>query len=276
MGLDAFVRCNCYEEGKTKPLPFNKDWLFLNEDGIFEILFPEGVPQEEQWALEDELTLWLETCCEHEELYRCYTRVGNIHGIDKFCRALEQSERGSNKYEILLNNIPAGNYGMIDISVNAQIAAKLDEFCKQLSEETGIFLIDVKTGDTHSSCVESTFVERYRKEGIYIELDKDGVSVVEVDDINKVSKLLFRSMHFTHEILPEEKKVLLTDVATKQQIVTIFPSFKHPFNETPSCNGMKELKVIRRPFKPEEFLAIGALRKLLQASEETGNPIYWS
>ena len=41
MGYDAFVRCNCWEEGKTKPYPFDFQFEWDAIEGFPNILSPE-------------------------------------------------------------------------------------------------------------------------------------------------------------------------------------------------------------------------------------------
>ena len=75
MGLDASVRCRCFEEGKLKPGPVPFEDLYIDSDGYltsrkldearetydgrrFEARFYE---------LDRAFDVWLEQCCEHED-----------------------------------------------------------------------------------------------------------------------------------------------------------------------------------------------------------------
>lgn len=61
MGLDAFVRCNCYREGKTKPLPFPEARLYIDEDGYWD-LHEEGLSEEEAEEWYQRLLEWEREC----------------------------------------------------------------------------------------------------------------------------------------------------------------------------------------------------------------------
>lgn len=74
MGHDAFVRCNCAKEAKTKPYPF--DFKFWFDDDHF--LTVEGEPPRGQrWQ---QVSEYLQTACEHpnfrqEDIWLCTSQT---------------------------------------------------------------------------------------------------------------------------------------------------------------------------------------------------------
>lgn len=290
VGLDAYVNCNCYIEEKTTEPPFDKNLLRF-DDGEISIQLSNDMPQEERWDLWDKLDKWEEDCCPHPYRRICDVRIGNLHGIGKFYDAVVKVGGGyHNKYPTLLSIIPSNNGGSVEVAKCLQILAELEDFCNHLEEQTGIFLVDTKTDNTIFSCVESTLISWNKEEKTNVGFNKDGLFVIEADDkasfdcffnanvkkardltddIVATAKKQFCSKHFTRQILPDEKTVLLIDIATNKQIIADFPSV---FPEI----EIVEFKIITRPFKSNDFPAIEALRKLSKASIETGNPIYWS
>jgi len=145
-----------------------------------------------------------------------------------------------------------------------------------VSDQTGLFLIDAEAGTAVYSYIEaySGVFSWDSKTGRDTGFDHNGLFVVD----RKTRKEYFRSMHFIQEALPTEKSIspngkgytispsLLTDTATGR-------AFKVTFNL--GDHERREYKVITRPLSKDDFYAIDPLRKVLIASIETGNPIYW-
>ena len=79
MGLDAFVRCRCFEDRKLKPGPVPYEDLYIDEDGYlgsktldsaYERLGFDAYTDKYQ-ELVDKFREWKQTACEHEDLEIC-------------------------------------------------------------------------------------------------------------------------------------------------------------------------------------------------------------
>lgn len=79
MGLDARVRCRCFEDGRLKPGPVPVTDLYIDEDGYLASRTLDTASIRYDWRryharygkLDEEFTLWLEDCCEHENGEYC-------------------------------------------------------------------------------------------------------------------------------------------------------------------------------------------------------------
>ena len=74
MGLDAFVRCRCWEEGRTSPPPMP---VVLDEDDG--VLAPDvaGEVATDDWLKVDG---WVATACAHEDMHATWERISNWAG----------------------------------------------------------------------------------------------------------------------------------------------------------------------------------------------------
>jgi len=284
-GLDAYVHCNCYEEGKTTEPPVDRALIYQYNDTWLGVRYPKGMSQEESRALDDKMYEWEKNCCQHPYRRICDVRVGNLSGIEKFCDAVVKAGGYPNKYPTLTSIIPRNNDGFVEASQFSQVLTELEDFCNHLEQQVGVFVVDVKTGNTIFSCVQPTLISWSKAEKINVGFDREGLFVVETDDkatfdyfldmkgsngiANVIAIEKFRSKHFTRKLLTDRDWVLLTDVATNKQCRVKFPPL------FPKIEVL-EFKVITRSFKSSDFLAIEALRKLLNASINTGNPIHWA
>lgn len=74
MGLDASVRCRCFEEGKLNPGPVPTDDLYIDEDGYLASRTLDEARKQFDYrrfdarygALDDAFCEWVDHCCEHE------------------------------------------------------------------------------------------------------------------------------------------------------------------------------------------------------------------
>lgn len=74
MGLDATVRCRCFEEGKLKPGPLPLDDLYIDEEGYLSshkldaahARFAYRQFDARYGDLQREFQKWANSCCEHE------------------------------------------------------------------------------------------------------------------------------------------------------------------------------------------------------------------
>jgi len=99
MALDAYVRCTCIRDGKTKephPLPGRLTW----EDNGAPSL--NGEPDDDEWETHDR---WVQEACEHEG-YLASEFLGNItriRNVREFVRGLQGTP--GPKFPILLKKV---------------------------------------------------------------------------------------------------------------------------------------------------------------------------
>lgn len=100
MGLDAIIRCRCFEEGKLKPAPVPLEYLCINDDGYLASRILDTAYKKYDYRrfnarfakLSDEFNDWVLSSCEHEygELYSEW--VSNWYGCWQFRRVVSQRE----------------------------------------------------------------------------------------------------------------------------------------------------------------------------------------
>ncbi len=118
MGLDATVRCRCFEEGKLKPGPIPLEDLYIDKDGYLASRTLDAAREKYDYrrfdarygALSDEFCEWLQDCCEHEGGDYFTEWVDNWAGVAHFC-ALVESAGGEAEFPLLSSFIPDGNGG---------------------------------------------------------------------------------------------------------------------------------------------------------------------
>src|SRR5512145_1931700 len=106
MGLDAFVQCNCYQQGKTKPFPRPdlEKYLIFDADG--QLMLDLDDEHEEAHHLFYE---WQEDACEHSGMKVVFERISNWSGYRAFQEAL--SKLGWHHFPVLEAELPALNGG---------------------------------------------------------------------------------------------------------------------------------------------------------------------
>ena len=98
MGLDAYVRCRCIQDGQAKPHPFPEK-LTLDEIGEAALT---GNPSDQEWIAHDR---WFDESCEHRG-YLVSERLGNVTAVThlrRFIRAL-QADPGP-RFPVLLAKV---------------------------------------------------------------------------------------------------------------------------------------------------------------------------
>src|SRR5215471_284517 len=105
MGLDAVVRCSCFEQGRTTKPPVPREWIGVDEHGYLALL-PE---HEEDEEAQEKFEEWLPDCCPHGGVFAS-AFVTNWTGYQAFCEALERV--GWEHFPVLQAELPEGNDGL--------------------------------------------------------------------------------------------------------------------------------------------------------------------
>ncbi|MCL2387981.1 MAG: hypothetical protein FWC89_10610 [Defluviitaleaceae bacterium] len=270
MGLDARVPCNCFKLGKTTPPPIDRERIYVDEDGYLEIIFPTGTPKAEQDYQWRRIIEWEKNCCEHPDFDYCNERVGSWSSVRQF-------QNAAAKYPTLVSIFPDCNGGYVEAALIPQLLKELDSFCETLPTLTDLMLVNAKTGEkayARSNVWEGGIFSMGGRTGVDIGFDENGLFVVSRD----TGEEFFRSMHFMQSALPNEIAIAgdgreytaspstLTDIVTG----TSYKAYLRMGKEDPA-----EFKIITRALSPEDFYTIAPLRKLFNASIETGNAIFW-
>jgi hypothetical protein len=140
MGLDACVRCRCWEEGQvTSPPPF-AEHVKLDEEGFLHLDLPWSEHRDAHRAFDE----WRESCCAHRDMEFASERIANWAGLRLFQGQLR--EFGIDQFPALRDVLPNGNGGMVPAAKSADALKELDDFA---SRDLGskVVLVDADTGE---------------------------------------------------------------------------------------------------------------------------------
>lgn len=141
MGLDATVRCRCFEEGKLEPGPVPAEDLYVDEEGYLSSRkldeafkkFDYRRYEARYGLLEDEFFEWSRNCCEHEDGDYLAEWISNWSGCGEFGSLVEEAG-GEEKFPLLSNLLPDGNGGIYPAEKAAATLAELDRFIEVVTD----------------------------------------------------------------------------------------------------------------------------------------------
>lgn len=141
MGLDATIRCRCFEEGKLKPGPIPFEDLYIDKDGCLASRMLDAAREKydhrrfeaRYGALDDEFCEWLVDSCEHEDGVYFSEWVSNWSGVAHFC-ALVDKAGGETKFPLLSSLLPDGNGGAYPAEKAQATLDELQRFVAVVSE----------------------------------------------------------------------------------------------------------------------------------------------
>lgn len=139
MGLDATVRCRCFEEGKLKPGPVPFDDLYIDSDGYLASRKLDEAREAydgrrfeaRYYELDRAFDAWLERCCEHEDGEYCTEWVSNWSGCAEF-RHLVRKAGGEECFPLLNHLLPDANGGLYPAEKAEATLEELDRFLEAL------------------------------------------------------------------------------------------------------------------------------------------------
>lgn len=279
MGLDASVRCRCFEEGLLRPGPVPVEDLYIDEEGWLSSRTLDYARErldrdefkEQYGALEDAFNEWLLHPCAHEDGFCCDEWISNWSGVGHFEDLVEECG-GRDRYPLLSGLLPHSNGGMYPAEKAAPTLAELDRF---LEEVSGIREWVLEDAETHEEVWTSTaggsftwmygLVQRIGMRGGRVFFMGPGGSFVETSHFRQVP----RGKPARDGSV--EMDILCLDTS---QHIWAFDSVG-PESEPKT---EREFIVVQRdaPFLFEGKYGTGErIRHVLQASLETGNPILW-
>lgn len=287
MGLDAWVRCRCWEEGKVKPSPFPEHTrLNLEEEAYFELDFPYK-SNKDKYALFDK---WTQECCEHGDLHYARERISNWGGYRLFQEALGQA--GWEHFPVLKAELPEHNGGSTAPEAAALALQELDYFEGDARLGSVAVLVD-----TDSGFVIFEYIRGY--DGVFIMSGRSGLEAG-VDpqgfflrEGNPPSRELFRARRFEQRLLGArplvgyDGDVEYIDTEGGQRFVgrltVTGQEIAWPDGRMEDDRGRSRfeypvrLHVEERQRSAADFAYIvEPLRAVFQAAVTVGNPVYWT
>lgn len=268
MGLDAFVRCRCWQDGRTTAAPVPADLIVEDGEGYLMFSMPYEGHEEQHHSVDN----WIRNgACPHKRMDLVSERIANWSGYRLFQSALAAA--GTAKFPTLSAELPNNNGGMLSPSSAAAALVEIDLFRTQSNVGTETNLVDVSTGETLMTGVRSysgVFIWDGRTKHNFA-LDADtGLTIT--DTATDPESEIFRSRNFTQK-QSWRGGTWFTDLDTGQR--TRVP-VREPINPKESPNYPRRLRVQNSPVTPDQFdYALNPLTRVFQASVDTGNPVVW-
>ena len=283
MGLDAFVRCRCFEEGKLKPGPIPFEDLYIDDEDYISSKFLDQKRKElssEQFRerygdLESDFLNWIDSACEHEYGEICSESVGNFCGVLNIYADLS-SDEGESKYPLLNNMLPSINDGLYPVEKAQPTLNELDRFIEEHAKVQGYQLIDE---ETHKVIFSRAFDDgfcMYCDGNINYGFAKDRMYFHQ----NKLSQS-YQTDHF-YQIPADDYK------QTQKVVVYCDDPNNCESNFRMTLRGPIDIKLdnsVLRSFSVQKatldfketshFWRLNKIRNLLIASIETKHPIIW-
>jgi hypothetical protein len=286
MGLDARVRCRCWEDGEATPFAF-PDLVEVDAEGYLGLSVPWKKNEESHRAFR----AWLKSCCPHPGGWRITEWIGNWYGVSEFRHALRAA--GEVQFARLIAELPTANGGQTSPTQARRCIAELDEFMQAPPFGRRIWIVDTQTGAhlhnpmPHGGWFTSRperplskferLLARFgvrRVSAIRLGVDEEGIFVEKEDKNGAVTKLL-HSLSI-EQIERGNGAIELRDLATSKTIIvqdgvkgilrgggeiSRYPRLVHVEVQADSAGEYRELAA--------------RLRTVLGAAVETGNPVLW-
>ncbi|GAA1612255.1 hypothetical protein [Actinoplanes couchii] len=229
----------------------------VGDDGGLWLVKPHDGFSDEHEAVHE----WKRTACSHPGMCLADEAVTNWGGLRAFVQALDGA--GWEHFPAVASLLPLDDGADVPVEVVGRILGELDFFVLQARLADEIWLVDADTGD-----------ERHRFIGVYdgiigygphpYGVDHDGFFVL--DPATEPPETVFRARRFEQRMLPDGR----LELSDGQQIVQLdmrpIGEFEGPI---PGRFGVET-----RAGDPARYdYLVGPLRRLCEASLNSGNPI---
>ena len=283
MGLDAFVRCRCFEEGKLKPGPIPLEDLYIDdEDHICSKFLDQKLEElgsdlfcERYGDLESDFLDWIDNACEHEYGEICSESVGNFCGVLNIYADLS-SDEGESKYPLLNNMLPSINDGLYPVEKAQPTLNELDRFIEEHAKVQGYQLIDEETNKVLISCAVDDGFCLYSDKYIDYGFTEDTMYFHQL----KPSRIFYAD-HFCQipaDDFEQTHKVVVFCDEPNNSASNFKMTLPGPIDSELDNSVLRSFSVQKATLdfkKTGHFWRLNKIRNLLVASIETKHPICW-
>lgn len=268
MGYDAYVRCNCFKEGKTKPFKYIK--YVKDYPEYLELELPEEIKKNAELAekIEDDFYNWQYSACEHKDMEVISERIANASGMGALRFAIE-SCGGEKEFPTLATQLPEYNGGFMPVEMNDGFRKDLDAFMEK--SYTVFYFKNYYDNSRSYESYWSTYVgENIDK--LLCEKDDTKMYIKNyVFRIERNGKIIFKSSKFNIQRM-NDRRFIFSD--KKQKVETTFIFDLELFQKRNYQQMHVESETVNNSIG---FVGIyQTFQNLLDASDKTGNPICWS
>ena len=263
MGLDAGVRCRCWEEGLCAPTRLKPHiYLDAGSDSL-DIALPWETHEMEVL----EFDRWVEQACAHPGMRQAQEHVQNWAGVRAFQNALRTIDEEC--FRTLLREIPNSNGGLTLPEAAKDCLQELNRF-----QSTGTFgrhigLVDSDTGSRLAERIDAYdgWFAASGQTGYEFSLAGDGHMLIRQKQLG----IVFRAKAFTQSRTPDGQ-FIYTNLLDGAQCVCPNGLEDDEASEYPSrLNVVVDYDSVER-----HSYIFNALRRVFSAAIETGHPVSWS
>jgi hypothetical protein len=300
MGLDAMVRCRCWEDGHTTEPPVPRDRIRINDDHDLELAFPHlGRAQDY-----DRFSRWMaEEACPHRDMAYAQAPIADWNRYNRFLRALERA--GLEHFPVLDAALPAGGRGTTPPERARAALHELEYFVHEAELGESTTLVDGDHGTTLGYW-DGGGGEVWAHDPWRLGFDRTGFFVRNA--AVSPAKEVFRSRHFTQEVagdrlhewehewavrltlewLPRQHHSWVVRLSDEDGPAGLVLPLSDPIAATQTqmpdgrwrWDGVgyfpRRLRVVTAPATPEQHASvIDGLTTVFRASAEIGQPVQW-
>jgi hypothetical protein len=272
MDYEAFVVCDCYQQGKTTDPPY-KEYVRFDKKGL-NIYIPKAIWKQDKEigsGMEAEFYTWRMNACEHEDMELELEFFSSSWAWFDFMSFIKEAG-GEKKFPVLIKYLPVASGGILRASLAPAILKELSLIDTLRTVKERFTFVEKESGDVlaTSSSDEPLFIMCAYKHNFY--LDKSGFFIVpNIYGKDRMKMELFRSTNFVQHSLGIGKYTY-TDISTGCSIECthcIYP-----------MRGLEpivdyEFEIRREPDYDWVDEIINSLKILAEASQKTKNPIHW-
>jgi hypothetical protein len=277
MGYDAFVLCNCYKEGKT-PAPPYFDCVKIDDYGPYLDLESMSTTEGKEFLQQQEaFESWQKNACPHEDMELVSVHLSNIAGMRAF-KALLKECGGAERFPVLSSYLPVANGGTLPAQHAAQAMSELCSLEKEGSLEERVVLKLKETAQrVQSAKANGSHIFTFSKSTEqYYGIDGDGFFIMKRRKVFWIpyTTLVFRSTDFKQTAIGTSK-FLFTDKKSNHQGIgnlSLYPAEKNNALEEHEFVVVKETTTVSTEYR----YILEPLKRLTQASIDSGNPIVWT
>jgi hypothetical protein len=275
MGLDARVPCNCWAEGRTKPLPISPELVRVDDEW--------GSPQvnlswedEKNQELRNAFYRWLREACEHPNMEYARVRVSNWAGVAQFRHALARI--GWEHFPTLRVELPSANGGSTSPQAAAEALREIALFRELIPSIEDIHLVNSDSGLSFYTYIPGRTDAFFLSGQNHMSLgfDSEGLFIRSTNPPRELFRAKHTEVRQLETLSGEDRPWLVAveyiDLDSGNRLEWVVPDGW--FEEDPS--RPLRMHVESRQATVEEYMYIvEPLTEIFNASLEIGNPVYW-
>ncbi|UOQ74504.1 hypothetical protein [Hymenobacter cellulosilyticus] len=276
MGYAAVVQCTCYRDGKTTEPP-HKAYVHAAPDGLYLDLDGLSLDARTRQAWEDEFDEWRDRrACPHPDMTYVYEYLQTMSGMGTFRSTLARLD-AAQRFPVLEAHLPRGSGGTFPAELAATVLQEIQLLEQEPTPESIVRLTEGASGQLVTSvAADERCVLHFSSHSPNYALDAGGFFLF-LDKKRSFfaprSQVVFRSTHF-RQTRQGPDSFLFTDLATDH-------SYPGPVGlrlAEGQVSGLEHTFTV--DIQPvlvgtQHAYILTALKRILAASLETGNPVLW-